>query len=137
MTEPTHLCLVSAQPTPNLTPALDPALAPRRVILLVSRDMAQRADWLEAVLKPRGIAVERWPIQDAWDLEHIQVRVLELLEQESALIVPRAIALNATGGTKPAVLETGVTIQVPLFVNEGEVVKVDTRTGEYLERVSG
>ncbi|MCP4644595.1 MAG: elongation factor P [bacterium] len=43
---------------------------------------------------------------------------------------------RASGGTKPATLETGVTIQVPLFVNEGDVVKVDTRTGEYLERVS-
>jgi len=42
---------------------------------------------------------------------------------------------TATGGTKPATLETGATIQVPLFLNEGNVVKVDTRTGEYLERV--
>lgn len=42
---------------------------------------------------------------------------------------------TAAGGTKPATLETGVTIQVPLFVNEGEVVRVDTRTGTYLERV--
>lgn len=43
---------------------------------------------------------------------------------------------TATGGTKPATLETGVVIQVPLFVEEGTVVKVDTRTGEYVERVS-
>ncbi|ADU66310.1 elongation factor P [Desulfurispirillum indicum] len=42
---------------------------------------------------------------------------------------------TATAGTKPAILETGKKIQVPLFVNEGEVVKVDTRTAEYLERV--
>jgi elongation factor P len=41
---------------------------------------------------------------------------------------------TATAGTKPAQLETGVTIQVPLFVNEGDVIKVDTRTGTYLER---
>ena len=39
-----------------------------------------------------------------------------------------------TGG-KPATLETGYVIQVPLFVNEGERVRVDTRTGEYMERV--
>ncbi|HEY8476017.1 MAG TPA: elongation factor P [Chloroflexota bacterium] len=44
---------------------------------------------------------------------------------------------TATGGTKPAVLETGLTIQVPLFVEEGDVVRVDTRTGEYVTRVSG
>jgi elongation factor P len=41
---------------------------------------------------------------------------------------------TATAGTKPAKLETGVTIQVPLFINEGDVIKVDTRTGTYLER---
>lgn len=41
---------------------------------------------------------------------------------------------RATGGTKPATLETGATVQVPLFVNEGETIKVDTRTGEYIER---
>jgi len=43
---------------------------------------------------------------------------------------------RASGGTKPADLETGVTVQVPLFVNEGDTIKVDTRTGEYIERVS-
>ena len=42
---------------------------------------------------------------------------------------------TATGGTKPATLETGVTLQVPLFVNRGDVIKVDTRSGTYLERV--
>ncbi len=42
---------------------------------------------------------------------------------------------TATGGTKPAKLETGVVIQVPLFVNEGDIVRVDTRTGRYVERV--
>ena len=43
---------------------------------------------------------------------------------------------TATGGTKPATLETGLVVNVPLFVNVGDVVKVDTRSGEYLERVS-
>ena len=42
---------------------------------------------------------------------------------------------TATAGTKPAKVESGITIQVPLFVNEGDVIKVDTRTGSYLERV--
>jgi elongation factor P len=42
---------------------------------------------------------------------------------------------TASGGSKPAKLETGVTIQVPLFVSTGEVVKVDTRNGAYIERV--
>ncbi len=43
---------------------------------------------------------------------------------------------TATGGTKPATLETGLVIQVPLFVNTGDTVRVDTRTGTYQTRVS-
>ena len=42
---------------------------------------------------------------------------------------------TATAGTKPAKLETGIIIHVPLFINEGDVIKVDTRTGGYLERI--
>lgn len=42
---------------------------------------------------------------------------------------------TATGTTKPATLETGYKIAVPLFVNEGDTIRVDTRTGEYMERV--
>jgi elongation factor P len=42
---------------------------------------------------------------------------------------------RSTGGTKPATLETGYTVQVPLFVEQGTKIKVDTRTGEYLGRV--
>lgn len=44
---------------------------------------------------------------------------------------------RSTGGTKPATLETGATIAVPLFITTGEKVKVDTRDGRYLGRVSG
>ena len=44
---------------------------------------------------------------------------------------------TATNTTKEAVLETGAKIQVPMFVNEGELIRVDTRTGEYMERVKG
>ena len=42
---------------------------------------------------------------------------------------------TATGATKPCVVETGATLYVPLFVNEGDTIKIDTRTGEYLSRV--
>ena len=42
---------------------------------------------------------------------------------------------TAQGGTKPATLETGATIMVPLFVNQNDFIRVDTRTGEYMERV--
>ncbi|MBM93542.1 MAG: elongation factor P [Legionellales bacterium] len=42
---------------------------------------------------------------------------------------------TVSGGSKPAVLETGATVRVPLFINEGERLKIDTRTGEYVSRV--
>jgi elongation factor P len=64
---------------------------------------------------------------------------LELPQFIEATIVetdPGVRGDTATGGTKPARLETGAVVQVPLFVNRGEVVRVDTRTNAYLERVS-
>jgi elongation factor P len=42
---------------------------------------------------------------------------------------------TASGGGKPATLETGLTLTVPFFVNQGDVIRVDTRTGDYVERV--
>ena len=42
---------------------------------------------------------------------------------------------TATGATKPAIVETGAQVMVPLFVEQGEVIKIDTRTGEYLSRI--
>ena len=41
---------------------------------------------------------------------------------------------TATGSTKPATVETGAEVKVPLFINQGDVIRIDTRTGEYLER---
>lgn len=43
---------------------------------------------------------------------------------------------TATGGSKPAKLETGITIPVPMHINEGDVLRIDTRTGSYVERVT-
>jgi elongation factor P len=42
---------------------------------------------------------------------------------------------TATGGTKPAYLETGAVVKVPLFIEEGEKIRIDTRSGEYVSRV--
>ena len=44
---------------------------------------------------------------------------------------------TATNATKPATVETGATVKVPLFINEGDRIKIDTRSGEYLERAKG
>jgi elongation factor P len=56
------------------------------------------------------------------------------VELEIAQTDPGFKGDTATGGNKPATLETGLTVQVPLFINEGDIIKVDTRTGTYLER---
>ncbi|MCD6567322.1 MAG: elongation factor P [Dehalococcoidia bacterium] len=56
---------------------------------------------------------------------------LEIMETEPGFKGDRA-----TAGTKPARLETGFTVQVPLFLSEGNVIKVSTRSGEYLEKAS-
>jgi len=58
--------------------------------------------------------------------------VLEVVETE-----PGEKGDTASGGSKPAKLETGHVVRVPLFIKEGDKVKVDTRTGEYVERVQG
>jgi len=49
--------------------------------------------------------------------------------------IPGVRGDTATNATKPAQLETGATVNVPLFVNEGDMLRIDTRTGEYIERV--
>jgi hypothetical protein len=118
MTMDTHLCLVSGQATPNLTPALDPETRPARVILLVSPDMRRRAVWLGRVLRSRGIRVEDWAVEDAWDIESLEVRILELLERESDAVRSQSLVLNATGGTKPmsiAAYEAFRAYELPIF----------------------
>ena len=49
--------------------------------------------------------------------------------------VPGVRGDSANAGTKPAQLETGASVNVPLFINEGDLLKIDTRTGDYIERV--
>ncbi len=80
--------------------------------------------------------------------ENTNVKVLFFNEKPIALELPNFVELKiektepgvrgdtASGGTKPATLETGATVQVPLFIGEGEVIRVDTRTGAYIERVT-
>ena len=96
----THVCLVSAQPLPNLIPLLDPAFKPKRAILVVTPPMRERAGWLQAVARPRGVRCEMLPVRDAWDVGGVQTGILELLEREAQAVVEQRIALNATGGTK-------------------------------------
>jgi elongation factor P len=80
-------------------------------------------------------------------IENLNLKVLFFNQQPVAVEIPNFVELTvaqaepgvkgdtASGGTKPATLESGAVIQVPLFINEGDQVKVDTRTGTYIERV--
>ena len=65
----------------------------------------------------------------------IDIELPNFVELEVTESAPGERGNTATGATKPAVLETGHEIQVPLFINEGDLLKIDTRTGEYVERV--
>jgi hypothetical protein len=93
-----HLCLVSAQATPNITPLIDPQLQPREVIFLVSEDMQERADWLSRVLQPRGIHIQRELLDNPWDIERIRAQIDHLVTHHPE---SERMVLNATGGTKP------------------------------------
>lgn len=65
----------------------------------------------------------------------IGVTLPNFVELRIAQAEPWAKGDTASGDTKPATLETGHAVQVPPFVNEGELVRIDTRTGNYVERV--
>src|SRR5687768_6784517 len=64
------------------------------------------------------------------DIDMPAAVVLQVVESE-----PGVKGDTATGATKPARLETGISVNVPLFINEGDKIKVDTRSGKYLGRV--
>ena len=80
-------------------------------------------------------------------IENLNVEVLFFNQAPLAVELPNFVELEvaqtepgfkgdtAAGGTKPATLESGATVQVPLFISEGDRVRVDTRTGNYIERV--
>jgi elongation factor P len=82
-----------------------------------------------------------------WVLPNSEVEVLFVDERPTGVQVPSAVEMAVSdtqpgikgdtasgGGTKPATLESGVRVDVPLFVNEGDRVRVDTRSGEYVSR---
>lgn len=70
-----------------------------------------------------------------WDDVPISVAVANFVELEIVETDPGLKGDTAQGGTKPATLTTGAIVKVPLFLGVGEVIRIDTRTGEYLNRV--
>jgi len=76
------------------------------------------------------------PVQiTTWKETVLGVETPQTMEFRVAQTDPGLRGDTAQGGSKPATLETGAVVTVPLFVNEGEMIRVDTRTGAYLERV--
>jgi elongation factor P len=82
-----------------------------------------------------------------WVKDSDEVEVLYIDDEPADIQLPSAVDLKVTqtepglrgdtasgGGTKPAVLETGASLQVPLFVDVGDVLRVDTRSGDYISR---
>jgi elongation factor P len=95
------------------------------------------------------IEISREALGDSmqWVLPNAEVEVLFVDEKPSDVAVPSAIEMKVVqtdpglkgdtasgGGNKPATLESGVVVQVPLFIEEGETIRVDTRKGEYVSR---
>ncbi len=68
--------------------------------------------------------------------KHINIEVPNFIDIKIAQTEPGLRGDTVSGATKPATLETGLVIGVPLFLNEGDIIKVDTRTKSYIERVS-
>ncbi|KXZ55000.1 hypothetical protein GPECTOR_3g164 [Gonium pectorale] len=66
----------------------------------------------------------------------ISVDVPQFMDLKVVATSPNVKGNTVSGGSKPATMETGAVVSVPLFINEGEVIKVDTRTGQYLSRVN-
>jgi elongation factor P len=71
-----------------------------------------------------------------WNNVPLSVDPPNFVELEVTRTDPGVRGDTSSGGTKPATLETGAVIKVPLFIQEGEVLKVDTRTGAYVSRVN-
>lgn len=95
----------------------------------VALDKAQVGDSLKFV-KENGIVKVMSHKDEVISLEPPLFAELEITETE-----PGFKGDTAQGGTKPAIVETGASINVPLFVEQGDVVSIDTRTGEYMKRV--
>lgn len=81
--------------------------------------------------------------------ENMNVYILYYRGEPIAVELPNSVELRviqtepgfkgdtASGGSKPAQVETGASVKVPFHINEGDIIRIDTRTGEYIERVKG
>ena len=71
----------------------------------------------------------------SYEGEFVDLELPKTVERRVVQTDPGLRGDTATGGSKPAVIEGGVVVQVPLFVSQGEIIRVDTETGQYVTRV--
>lgn len=91
----------------------------------------------EACAGSAGFLLENIQVQVLYyNGKPINIQVPNFVEMKIAATEPGLRGDTVSGATKPATMETGLVISVPLFLNEGDVIKVDTRSKSYIERIS-
>jgi len=93
---PTHLLLVDDQLLSNMTPVLDPLFRPEKVVLCFAPEMSSQSTRLTRILREAGLKVDDWPVDNSWDIAHLNERLLTFLAEHDD-----DVALNASGGTRP------------------------------------
>jgi len=94
-------------------------------IALDAEVVGEAASWLKETMEVDVFIINGVPAG---------VEVPNFVELEVVKTDPGLRGDTASGGSKPATLETGAVVQVPLFINPGEILRIDTRTGAYIER---
>ena len=96
-------------------------------VALEKESLGEGASWLKESITVQIVFYKSKPIS---------VELPNFVELQVASTEPGIRGDTAQGAVKPATLESGATVNVPLFLNEGDVIRIDTRTGAYVERVT-
>ena len=126
---------------------MDSALVERRNVEFLYRDgddlvLMDMSDYEQLTLPSAQVGdsvkflKDNTPVQlIQWKGKLLNLELPQTIEYAIAQTDPGLKGDTAQGGSKPATLETGAVVTVPLFVNESDIIRVDTRTGQYIERV--
>jgi elongation factor P len=126
--------------------SMEQALVERRTVDFLYRDgdelvLMDMSDYEELRLPVEQVGAvvkflkDNTPVQlTTWKEQLLDLELPHVMEYVITQTDPGLRGDTAQGGSKPATLESGAVVTVPLFVNEGEVIRVDTRSGQYIER---
>jgi hypothetical protein len=121
----THIILVSDQPMPSLLPLLDPGMAARKALLVVTQQRRHHAEWLAAALQSRGLEVETCELEAPYDMDYLQAKFHQLIKKH-----PEGVATNISGGNKLmsiAAYESCKSAQQPVYY-----VNIETDSVQWL-----